>query len=170
MRSRLFVHLFDKNEDYFAGQKVKGKRKNVKGKSQQEFFFLYSYINQPRMVRSRLEKNFFAVRSSRFDVNESCKWIDYKTWNWRSDSCENGLCLPLTSRAHWCWVMKPCDACKEVSSAPLNRKMTECLIAWDCFERTRSISNITTQLPASSLAPEDFKKFVFSLERCSFYI
>lgn len=61
--------------------------------------------------------------------------------------------VPLTSLAHSCFVINPCAACNGVSSAPLNKNSTVCLNRDSLRERTRSNSNITQQLAASSLAP-----------------
>lgn len=60
---------------------------------------------------------------------------------------------PLMLGAHWCWVMKPWLACSANSSAPLNRKITECLLLFGSRDKIRNVSSITQQFTALSLAP-----------------
>lgn len=106
------------------------------------------------MIRAWLEKYLLMAATSRVEIYKSSTKIKQTFYNNSALMLRKVFLVSyLQFGAHLCWVMKPWDACRGFSSAPLNRNTIGWVkVSLDVAIILR-ISSITTTIAPSSPEP-----------------
>lgn len=111
------------------------------------------------MIRAWLEKYLLMAATSRIEIYKSSAKIKQTFYNNSALMLRKVFLVSyLQFGAHLCWVMKPWDACRGFSSAPLNRNTIGCLKVSRDVAIILRISSITTTIAPSS--PEPIKSTI----------